>query len=162
MLLRGRHSLNFDLFPVLHWVIILIPVDIFTRSHHIWDISSRKGNTYLPPHSIFELPVLLLQNMHNLASLFCNFPISASVLIKLAVNIKMKRLSATLKSTPKSLTGCCSISDGENKVTPRVGWKWGPLLGVPSGSTPPSPRELERRRRQFEDWRLQGCFPGSS
>ena len=27
MPLRGRHSLNFDFFPVVHWAVILVPVD---------------------------------------------------------------------------------------------------------------------------------------
>ena len=69
MPLRGRYGLNFDFFPVVHWAVILVLVDIFKRSHLIQAISTRKGSTYLPPHSLFELPVLPLQNMQNLAPL---------------------------------------------------------------------------------------------
>ena len=47
------------------------------------------------------------------------------------------------------------------KITARVGWKRGPP-GVPSGSTPLSPRELERRRRQLEGLEAVGRLPGSS
>ena len=162
MLLRGRHSLNFGYLPVVHWAIILVLVHLFNRSHPIWAISNRKGSTYMLPHSLFELPVLSLQNIHNSAPLFCHFPISATVWNRLAINIKMKRLCATLKSPPWSLTSCCSIYMTRMKVTPMVGLKRGPPLGSPSGSTPSSPSKLERRMRQLEGLEAAGRSLGSS
>ena len=45
------------------------------------------------------------------------------------------------------------------KEIPRAGLRRGPTLGVPSGSRPPSPGVLERRRTQLE---AAGRSPGSS
>ena len=154
--LRGRHNLNFDFFLV-HWAIILVPVNIYKRSHLIWAMGARKGNTYLPPHSLFEIPVLPLQNMLDLAQLFCYFSINAPIWNWLSVNIKMKRLCATLKNLPQSLTGCCSVSDGENENNPdEWGRRRGPNLKAPSGSAPPWQEEIERWEAQLRDWKWWG------
>ena len=129
MLLRGRHSLNFDSFPVVHWVLIPVLVNIFKRFHHIGANSTRKGSTYLPPYSLFEFPVLPLQNMCSLAPPFCNSPMSASIWNMLAINIQMKRLHATSKNLPQSLTGCYSISDGLDESNTKGGLVERPPLG---------------------------------
>ena len=47
------------------------------------------------------------------------------------------------------------------KVTPRVGWRRGPLLGAPSVSAPPSLGEMERRRRQLGVLEAVGKLLGS-
>ena len=89
------------------------------------------GSTYLPSHSLFELPIVPLQNMHDSAPPFCHSSINAPIQNWLSVNIRMKRLHATLKSLPQYRTGCCSISDGENESDTKVGLE----EGFPTGCT---------------------------
>ena len=114
------------------------------RSHIIWAISARKGSTYLPLHSLFELPVLPLQNMHDLAPLFCHFSISAPIQNRLAVNMKFKRLHATSKCPPWPLTGCCSLSDGKNENNAKGGDGEGsPVGGTLRGYTSLTERDSE-------------------
>ena len=129
MLLIGRYSLNLNFFLIVHWVIILVPVNFFKRFYLIWPSSTRKVSTYLPPHSLFKSPVLPLQHMCDLALPFCHFSTNVPVWNQLSVNIKIKRLYATLKSLPWSLTGCSSISDDEDEGNAKSGLERGFCTG---------------------------------
>ena len=75
----------------------------------------------MSPHSLFELPILPLQNMCNMVPLFCHFSINAPIWNQPSINIKMKRPCTTSKSLPQSLTGCHFISDSENKSNNKSG-----------------------------------------
>ena len=73
---------------------------IFKRFHIIQAINTRNISTYLPPHSLLELPVLTLQNMCNVALLLCHFSINAPIQNRLFISIEIKRPHVTLKIPP--------------------------------------------------------------
>ena len=99
--------------------------------------------------------------MCNSDPCFCHFSINAPIQNQLSINFKMRRPHTTSKSLPQSLTGCCSISDGEDESNTEGGEEEGfPTEGTIRDHTPS--QEEMRRERQLEGLEAVGRSPRSS